>query len=90
MRVYKIRVGAPPFKVSVIVPARRKENAKEILHDLKNQSFNNYEILVVAGKGRIAKAWNVGIKNASGEILLFTESDCRVPNEWIRKNGKNS
>lgn len=41
---------------------------------------------------------NIGVKNAKGEIICFTDSDCVVPRDWIDKlvdgllrlNGKNS
>jgi glycosyltransferase involved in cell wall biosynthesis len=33
--------------------------------------------------GRINR--NIGIKNANGNIILFTDSDCLVPEDWIDK-----
>jgi len=85
MRVYKIEVGTPPFEVSVIVPAKKLRDARNVIFDLKNQQFKNYEIICVTGKGRIAKAWNLGIEHSRGKIVLFTESDCRLPNDWIKE-----
>jgi glycosyltransferase involved in cell wall biosynthesis len=32
---------------------------------------------------------NTGIKHASGEIIAFTDSDCIVPEDWIKKTVRN-
>ncbi|RLE78416.1 MAG: hypothetical protein DRJ52_10545 [Thermoprotei archaeon] len=30
-------------------------------------------------------ARNLGVKNAKGEIIVFTDGDCRVPPDWLKK-----
>lgn len=32
---------------------------------------------------------NIGAQNAQGEILVFTDSDCRVDHNWLKNIGKN-
>lgn len=76
-------------KVSVIVPSRTKEEYKKGLKkDLEKQDYPNYEILTIFGK-EITEAWNIGKERANGEIVLFTETDVDLPDDWISKMVKN-
>ena len=74
-------------KVSVIVTAtpKRKGELKLLLEDLEKQDYPNYEIVSIIGNMSIPQAWNIGIKQAEGDILLFTESDVSLPKDWISK-----
>lgn len=42
------------------------------------------KIIVESRKG-INVARNAGVKSSKGEILIFTDSDCVVPKDWVRK-----
>ena len=45
-------------------------------------------ITAVPGKGNMrgkANALAQGIRQSSGEILMFTDADCIVPPRWVRK-----
>lgn len=45
-----------------------------------------YPIKVIVEKRRgINVARNIGVKNSRGEIIVFTDTDCVVPKDWIRK-----
>ncbi len=33
-----------------------------------------------------AAARNLGIKNAAGDVLLFTDDDCEVPSDWVLRH----
>lgn len=46
------------------------------------------ELVMEDGHGLNA-ARNTGIKRSSGEILIFTDCDCVVPKNWVRKIVKN-
>lgn len=70
-------------KVSVVVIAKHKKELDKILSDLKKQDYKDFEVITITGKMKIPKAWNMGIRKAKGEIILFTESDVRVPKNWI-------
>lgn len=41
--------------------------------------------IIVESKRGINVARNSGVKFSKGEILVFTDSDCVVPKDWIRK-----
>ena len=92
-------------KVSVLIPVRNEENnLSSLLQSLKNQSYSNYEIILIDDHSsdgtfdwmvKVAienkdiivcqlpnslhgkkNAIEQGIKAASGEIILTTDSDC--------------
>lgn len=42
------------------------------------------KVIVVEKKG-VNIARNIGVKHSSGEIIAFTDSDCVVPRDWIKK-----
>lgn len=41
--------------------------------------------IVVEERKGINIARNVGVRNSHGEIIVFTDSDCVVPKDWIKK-----
>lgn len=80
-------MGKP--KVSVIVPSRTKKEYEERLKpELEKQDYPNYEVVTVFGK-EITEAWNIGKEKASGDIILFTETDVELPEDWISRMVEN-
>ncbi len=101
----------PEYKVSIIMPAyNRGFILKYSAGSLLNQTYSNYEIVVVddgstdntpeimkelgaASPGKIkyirqenagpAGARNTGIKNSTGDVLLFIDSDVISPPELV-------
>jgi len=45
--------------------------------------------LVIERKEGLNAARNAGIRNSEGEIIAFTDCDCIVPNDWVRKIVEN-
>jgi glycosyltransferase involved in cell wall biosynthesis len=45
--------------------------------------------LFIQEKKGLNVARNIGIQNSSGEVILFTDSDCVVPKNWVKKVIKN-
>jgi GT2 family glycosyltransferase len=45
-----------------------------------------YEAKLIPGPHKVAAKRNIGAKEASGDILLFTDSDCSVSEEWLWKH----
>ena len=101
--------------VSVVIPVfNGKDTLNECLGSVLNQTYDNYEIIVVDNNstdktasiirkfqkndGRVkyifekerkrGAARNTGERNAKGEIILMTDSDCIAPKNWIMKMTK--
>lgn len=76
-------------KASVIVIARTRKELRNVIEDLKKQTYKDFETVTISGKMSIPKAWNRGIEKAKGEIIIFTESDCRLPPNFVEKMIEN-
>lgn len=80
--VYDSVICAKPL-VSIILFAKKSKELSQVKKDIGKQSFDNYEIVEETG-GDIADCINRAIERAKGKILVFTESDCRIPNtDWL-------
>ncbi len=72
----------------ILVNDSSTDNTGEIMQRYAENHHNvlyvvvEMESLHMRGK---ANALAEGIKRSSGEIYLFTDADCRVPPQWIRK-----
>ena len=60
--------------VSIIVPSWSGEVAR-LMESIKKQTYKNYEVEIVKGVSPIGRARNIGVKNTSGDILLFVDDD---------------
>lgn len=66
----------------IVVDGNSKDNTREIV--------KNYPVkLVIENRKGLNLARNIGIKCSNGEIIAFTDSDCRVPSNWITKIVEN-
>jgi len=54
-----------------------------VLGDLDQQNCSDFEVVTIVGAMSIPHAWNLGVSRARGRILLFTESDCSLPPDWV-------
>lgn len=97
---------------SIIVPVyNRKKSIKKCLNSILNQSFENFELIVIDdgsddGTGEICDfyekthskikvihqknkgvsgARNIGIKNATGEVCLFVDSDDYISSSYLQQ-----
>jgi len=58
--------------------------------DRTQEIIQSYPVkLIVEKRKGLNVARNTGVKSSSGEIILFTDSDCVVPKDWIRQIVKN-
>lgn len=75
----------------LLVDNGSKDNTKELcLQQVKNSS--RYKYLYFDEKADSYAARNFGVRNSTGEILVFTDSDCKPTAEWlsaIRSNIKS-
>lgn len=66
----------------IIVDGNSRDRTREIVQ--------KYPVKLILEKRRgLNVARNTGIKNSHGKIIVFTDSDCVVPKDWIKKIVKN-
>ncbi|MEM3041783.1 MAG: glycosyltransferase, partial [Nitrososphaerota archaeon] len=66
----------------IIVDGGSKDRTRDIVQQ--------YPVKLVLEERRgLNVARNIGVKRSSGAIVLFTDSDCAVPKDWIRTTVKN-
>ncbi len=76
-------------KVSVIIPSldgNRGGNLEKLKEQLKRQSLQPLEIIVVTGISPNGKARNEGAVKACGEYLVFIDDDVSLGNEKVIEN----
>lgn len=76
------------FEVSVVIPhfySTRDENLKGLLEDLKSQSLQAMEILIIESVSPQGRAINEGARKAKGEIVELMEkvTDSDLPGYFI-------
>lgn len=73
----------PNPKISLISIALSDEELESLRENVKEQTYNNFEFVTITGDIPIPEAWNIGIERAEGEIIAFTESDVKIPDDWL-------
>lgn len=84
----KIQLSAQP-SVSVVIPhfsSSRSENLSGLLQDLKTQTFQAIEIILVKGVSPQGRAINQGVREAQGKILVIIDDDSRLGHARVIEN----
>jgi glycosyltransferase involved in cell wall biosynthesis len=68
----------PDFEV-IVVDDASTDNSASAISDLP------FKKLVLDKNSGPGVARNRGVESASGEIIAFTDADCEVPRDWLRK-----
>lgn len=63
----------------VIVVDSSDDGTSELIKDL----YPSVKVIELKNRTFPGQARNVGIKESKGEIIVFTDSDCTVQNEWL-------
>ncbi|PSQ06208.1 family 2 glycosyl transferase [Halobacteriales archaeon QS_6_71_20] len=72
--------------MSVVIPTIPTNSHKQIVDNLREQTFDTFEVLVVNdGTLDICEARNVGIEKANADIVALTDDDCRPPRNWLER-----
>ena len=81
---------APDYpKVSVIIPtldAYRGGYFPKLLEQIKKQTFQNFEVIIVKGDPRQGRAINTGVSLARGDIIITLDDDTRLGNDRVFEN----
>jgi glycosyltransferase involved in cell wall biosynthesis len=72
------------MKVSVIIPTIKRPTLKEAVESVKNQTFKDFELIIVEDKKHqgIAKTLNAGTRKAKGKYIAILADD----DSWISKD----
>lgn len=72
------------MKLSVIIcTSGRPESLKQVLRSLKQQSFQEFEALIMR-ESPLVKARDVGWRKAKGEIVSWIDDDVVVDKDWAK------
>jgi glycosyltransferase involved in cell wall biosynthesis len=53
--------------------------------DRTKEIASSFPVLFIEKKGNRAVASNIGVSNARGDIVAFTDSDCILPKTWLKQ-----
>lgn len=73
---------APDVSI-VICTYGRPESLNETLHSLCNQTFKNFEIILITEKGNLSELRDNGLRSAAGGIVSFIDDDVYCPPNWL-------
>jgi GT2 family glycosyltransferase len=71
----------------IIVDNNSSDDTKEVIDNFVNKSSLNIKYVFERGQG-LSRARNMGIQEASGNIIAFTDDDCIVDQYWITSISK--
>jgi GT2 family glycosyltransferase len=71
----------------IIVDNNSTDNTKEVIDNFINKSSLNVKYVIERDKG-LSRARNMGIQEANGHIIAFTDDDCIVDQHWITSLSK--
>jgi glycosyltransferase involved in cell wall biosynthesis len=71
----------PSFEVILIDQSKNDETENAVEH-FKSDSRFRYVRFAARGAGR---SRHLGLSEARGEVVLYTDDDCTVPSDWIEK-----
>ena len=72
----------------LIINDGSRDNTDEVAKNFKESHQNLRFLYFKQDNSGPAKARNIGIKNAQGDIIFFTDDDCIVPPNWIETLAK--
>ena len=73
--------------VSVIIPTKGRTTINLSKDALEKQSRHPDEVIVIMDHEKRGSSWarNEGIRQASGDLIAFTDDDCVPPEDWLER-----
>jgi GT2 family glycosyltransferase len=82
--VASVLANPEPFELIVVAQGRDAARASDALAELPSEQRNDPRLRIVHDPGRgLSRARNVGVREATGSIVLFTDDDCTVASDWV-------
>lgn len=69
----------------IVVDGGSNDGTREYLENIKDEKV---KVLLLNSDEGPGDARNIGFENSKGKYILFTDSDCVVPKDWIEKHIK--
>jgi glycosyltransferase involved in cell wall biosynthesis len=71
----------------IVIDDYSSDNSEEIINKIKRENKSGINIRFFKNVKNLgpAAARNKGIKEAKGKIVMFTDADCFVPKDWLKK-----
>ncbi len=77
-------ISHPDPDVSVVVPTMPANDHDAVVSSLADQTADGFEVFIVDDPDvGVCGARNRGLRRAAGDIVAFTDDDCRPPADWI-------
>lgn len=64
------------------------ESSGDAARDLISREFPNVRLLLPNRRMQVGQARNLGLENATGDLVFFVDQDCTVPADWIEHLGQ--
>ncbi|MBU0678305.1 MAG: glycosyltransferase [Verrucomicrobia bacterium] len=72
-----------PPKISIVLVAKTDAEIEEKMRELRKQAYPSFEFCTSTAPG-LAEAFQEAVDKATGDIIVFTETDCSPLNEnWL-------
>lgn len=71
--------------ISVIVYTHKNHKSHPCLQALREQTFKDFELVIVDSSKGVSAARNEGIRRSTGDIAAFTEADGIPAPDWVER-----
>src|SRR3990167_1511078 len=68
----------------VICTYGRPESLNETIKSLCQQTYKNFEVILITAKGNLSELRQIGLKSATGSIVSFIDDDVYCPPTWLQ------
>jgi len=75
----------PKATVSIVIcTLDREDSLNETLQSLSQQTFKDFEVVLITEKGNLSELRQKGLESATGRIVTFIDDDVYCPPTWLQ------